>query len=108
MNLQRTVKEAKDGDSIVLTIDANVQKIVEQQIADFQKNNVGAERIAVMIMNPKNGQIIAMASNSTFDLNNPRDLSTDVYSSTDRGMNDKEKKENLLEYVVQLLYRIGI
>ena len=29
MNLQRTIKEAKDGNSVVLTIDANVQKIVE-------------------------------------------------------------------------------
>lgn len=96
MNLQRTVKEAKDGDSIVLTIDANVQKIVEQQIADFQKNNVGAERIAVMLMNPKNGQIIAMASNSTFDLNNPQDLSLMYTQKQIAAMSDKEKNDNLL------------
>lgn len=96
MNLQRTVKEAKDGDSIVLTIDANVQKIVEQQIADFQKNNVGAERIAVMIMNPKNGQIIAMASNSTFDLNNPQDLSLMYTQKQIAAMSDDEKNDNLL------------
>lgn len=96
MNLQRTVKEAKDGNSIVLTIDANVQKIVEEQIADFQKNNVGAERIAVMIMNPKNGQIISMASNSTFDLNDPQDLSLMYTKKQIAAMSDKEKNNNLL------------
>ena len=75
MNLQRTVKKAKDGNSVVLTIDANVQQIVEQEIQDFQKKETGAQKVAVMMMNPKNGEVLAMASNSTFDLNNPRAVS---------------------------------
>ena len=79
MNLQRTIKEAKDGNSIVLTIDANVQKLVEEQIEDFQKNGVGAKNVGVMLMNPKNGEILAMASNSKFDLNDPQNL-TGVYT----------------------------
>ena len=62
MNLQRTIKEAKDGNSVVLTIDANVQQIIEQEIADFQQNGMGAERVSVMMMNPKNGEVLAMAS----------------------------------------------
>lgn len=53
MNLQRTVKKAKDGNSVVLTIDANVQQIVEQEIQDFQKKGTGAQKVAVMMMNPK-------------------------------------------------------
>ena len=52
MNLQRTVKKAKDGNSVVLTIDANVQQIVEQEIQDFQKKGTGAQKVAVMMMNP--------------------------------------------------------
>lgn len=96
MNLQRTIKEAKDGNSVILTIDANVQKIVEEQIADFQKNGVGAERAAVMLMNPKNGEILAMASNATFDLNNPQDLSGMYTTEQIAAMTDKEKNENLL------------
>lgn len=96
MNLQRTVKKAKDGNSVVLTIDANVQQIVEQEIQDFQKKGTGAQKVAVMMMNPKNGEVLAMASNSTFDLNNPRDMSTMFTQAQIQAMNDKEKKENLM------------
>lgn len=96
MNLQRTIKEAKDGNSIVLTIDANVQKIIEDEIADFQKNGTGAKTIAMMVMNPKNGEILAMASNSTFDLNDPQNLASMYSEQKIAAMTDKEKNENLL------------
>lgn len=96
MNLQRTVKPAKDGNSVILTIDANVQKIVEDQIAQFQKNGVGAKNVAVMMMNPKNGEIIAMASNVSFDLNDPQNLSSMYSKNRIAAMSDKEKNENLL------------
>jgi stage V sporulation protein D (sporulation-specific penicillin-binding protein) len=96
MNLQRTIKEAKDGNSVILTIDANVQQLVEKQIAKFQSKGVGAERVAVMIMNPNNGEILAMASNSTFDLNNPRDLSAMYTQEEINAMSDDEKNENLM------------
>ena len=96
MNLQRTIKEAKDGNSVVLTIDANVQKIIEDEIADFQKNGTGAKTIAMMVMNPKNGEILAMASNSTFDLNDPQNLASMYSEQMIAAMTDKEKNENLL------------
>lgn len=96
MNLQRTIKEAKDGNSVVLTIDANVQKIIEDEIADFQKNGTGAKTIAMMVMNPKNGEILAMASNSTFDLNAPQNLASMYSEQKIAAMTDKEKNENLL------------
>ncbi len=96
MNLQRTIREAKDGNSIVLTIDANVQKIVEEEIADFQKKGAGAETTAVMIMNPKNGEILAMASNSSFDLNDPQNLAGMYSEQKIATMTDKEKNDNRL------------
>ena len=96
MNLQRIIKEAKDGNSVVLTIDANVQKIIEDEIADFQKNGTGAKTIAMMVMNPKNGEILAMASNSTFDLNDPQNLASMYSEQKIAAMTDKEKNENLL------------
>lgn len=96
MNLQRTIKEAKDGNSVVLTIDANVQKIIEDEIADFQKNGTSAKTIAMMVMNPKNGEILAMASNSTFDLNDPQNLASMYSEQKIAAMTDKEKNENLL------------
>lgn len=97
MNLQRTIKDAKDGNSVVLTIDANVQQIVEQEIADFQKNGVGAKRIGVMFMDPDNGEILAMASDKTFDLNNPQDLTSMYTENQIQAMKPKEKNNALLD-----------
>lgn len=93
MNLQRTIKKAKDGDSLVLTLDANVQKIVEDEINNFQKQGVGAKTAAVMIMNPKNGEILSMASNASFDLNDPQNLSGMYTQEQIMAMSDKQKSD---------------
>ena len=41
----------------------------------MRREGLGAENIAVIIENPKNGEILAMANYPNFDLNNPRDMS---------------------------------
>lgn len=96
MKLERTVKPAKNGNSVVLTIDANAQRIVEQEIAKFQKEGVGAKRVAVMLTNIKNGEILAMASDSTFDLNDPRNLGGMYTEAQIAAMSDEEQTENRL------------
>ncbi|MCR5791692.1 MAG: peptidoglycan glycosyltransferase [Lachnospiraceae bacterium] len=97
LNLQRTVKSAQNGNNIVSTIDCSVQKIVEEEVAKF-RSKPGAENVAVMMMNPNNGEIIAMHSNETFDLNNPRDLS-EFYS-------EKELKKMSSDEMGQVLSSI--
>ncbi len=62
---------AKDGYTIVTTIDANIQRIVEEKIADYQKK-FDADRVFSIVMDPKTGEVIAMAQTDEFDLNNPR------------------------------------
>lgn len=74
LQLERTVKPAIQGNSIISTIDANVQAAVEKQVKGFL-NETGATNVSVLMMNPNNGEIYAMVSNEAFDLNNPRDLS---------------------------------
>ena len=98
MNLQRTIKNAKDGNNVILTIDAHVQEVVEQQIKWFQKQSGAgpAKHVGVMLMNPNNGEIIAMASESTFDLNKPRTLETMYSQKKIDKMSEDEKKENLM------------
>ena len=99
MNLQRTIKNAKNGNEVILTIDAHVQQVVEQQIQWFQKkSNAGpAAHVGVMLMNPKNGEVLAMASESNFDLNNPRTLTT-MYSQKEIDeMSEEEQKQNLMK-----------
>ncbi|MCI8596939.1 MAG: penicillin-binding protein 2 [Lachnospiraceae bacterium] len=84
----KVVKVATDGNSVVSTIDATLQGIVEKYIAQFKneytnKNVEGpaAKNIAVLMMNPQNGEIYAMARDVTFDLNNPHDLVENGYLS---------------------------
>ena len=98
MNLQRTIKNAKDGNNLVLTIDAHVQEVVEQQIKWFQKQSAAgpAKHVGVMLMNPNNGEIIAMASESTFNLNDPRTLKTVYSQQRIDEMSEEQKKENLM------------
>lgn len=73
LELKRNIKPAVNGNKIVSTIDSNVQSIVEKEITKFNKDT-GSANIAVMLMDPNNGEILAMAANSQYDLNNPRDL----------------------------------
>lgn len=73
LNLIKTVKEAVDGNNLISTIDINVQGILEQHMQKFQ-SETGSEKMGVIIMNPKNGEIYAMASTPGYDLNNPNVL----------------------------------
>lgn len=94
LNLVRTVKPAVDGNTLVSTIDVNVQGITEESIAKFQEET-GSENMAVIIMNPQNGEVYAMASDPVFDLNNPRELSG-IYEEDELAAMDEEKKVEAL------------
>lgn len=74
-NLERVTKEAVNGDTLVSTLDANIQRIVENRISEFM-NTVGAKTTAVIVMDPDNGEILAMATSNQFDPNAPRDVLT--------------------------------
>lgn len=94
LNLVQTVKAAENGKTIRSTIDINVQGIVEQHMEKFEKE-IGSENMGCIIMNPKNGEIYAMASYPSYDLNNPRDLSMFYSEKQLSKMTDEEKFEKL-------------
>ena len=81
--LERTTKAAVDGNTIVSSIDVNIQSIVEKYIlkfneqhkGEYRENELGSSNTGVIVMKPSTGEILAMASYPSFDLNNPRDLS---------------------------------
>ena len=60
-----------DGNDIVLTIDMTIQSIVEKHLEEACIDNVCTDGGNVIIMNPKNGDILAMATYPNYDLNNP-------------------------------------
>ena len=95
LNLQRTVKDAVDGNSVVTTIDANVQRIVQTEIQKYS-DEIGFKNCGVIVMNPNNGEIYAMASAPFYDLNNPRDL-TQVYSQEEIDQMDDAARVTALQ-----------
>ena len=82
-NFEKTIKPAENGNTLVTTIDATIQSVVEKKIAEFNEANKdnfregegGAEHVGVLVMNPNNGDVLAMAQYPNYDLSNPWDLS---------------------------------
>lgn len=105
-------KDAIDGNTIVSTIDINLQSIVENQIKLFNEE-IGSKNTAVIIMNPNNGEVLAMASYPYFDLNAPSDLTVSGYYTDEEisAMSEDERIEALNElwknYITQTTYEPG-
>ncbi|WP_455720572.1 peptidoglycan D,D-transpeptidase FtsI family protein [Agathobacter sp.] len=58
------------GDTLVTTLDANIQKICQQQAVTAYAQNL-ADSVSIIAMNPQNGEIYAMVDYPEYDLNNP-------------------------------------
>ena len=79
LTLERNVKSAVDGYDLHITIDANLQMMVEKYLKQFndeQKDSFtsgnGAENVGCVMMNVNPGEVLAMASSPTYDLNDVR------------------------------------
>jgi stage V sporulation protein D (sporulation-specific penicillin-binding protein) len=85
--------EAQDGLNVVLTIDETIQyfaqKALEKAIADYKVER-GATAI---VMDPRNGEILALVSKPDFDLNTPYAPPPDVDISTWKGTTSEEVKK---------------
>lgn len=99
---ERTVKEPENGNTVVSTIDLQVQSIVEKHILKFNEEHrnsawtgEGSKNTAVIVMNPQNGEILAEASYPNYDLNHPRDLSAYYSKETLKKMTDEQKLDAL-------------
>ena len=75
-SLEQTIVEAVNGKNITTTLDASIQSIVE---------------------NPNNGEILAMASSGTYDLNNPRDLTGSYTDKEIEAKDDEQTKDALFQ-----------
>ena len=115
-DLERTVIEAQNGNTLVTTLDANIQSIVEQEILNFNQqytneNGLGSKNTAVLVMDPDTGGILAMAQYPGFDLNNPWDLSA-YYTPEELAAMSEQDQLNILNqlwknYAVTNTYEPG-
>jgi len=66
------ISAAKDGNSIALTIDANIQSVVETHLTTALAENPVKNKACCVVMDVKTGAILAMASMPDYDPNEPR------------------------------------
>lgn len=107
-NFEKTIKAAKNGNTVVSTIDSHIQSVVEQKIADFneaytgnfREGEPGASHVGVLIMNPNNGDVLAMANYPNYDLSNPRDLSA-YYTQEEIDAMDEDTQMDALNKIWQ-------
>ena len=73
-----TTYAAKDGSNLVLSLDVNVQEVVERYLNEAVYANNVENRGAAIVMNVKTGAILAMASKPDFDPNDPLEFSANL------------------------------
>lgn len=86
---------AVNGDDIVLSIDMTIQSIVEKYLAEACIDNSCTDGGNIVVMNPKTGDILAMATYPSYNLNEPYTINNDELKSNWDNMEQSEKSKNL-------------
>lgn len=89
--------DEQDGYSLVLTIDATMQQIVEKHLEQAVIDCDLENRASAIVMNPKTGEILVDATTGGVDLNNPRELSEEQEASL-AGLSEEEATAKRTEY----------
>ncbi len=83
-----------NGYTLVTSLDINMQKYAEQALEKVVEAK-GAKRGSIILMNPQNGEIYAMANKPDFDLNEPFVINNEDLKSNWDNMSEKEKNDAL-------------
>ena len=98
--------DAEDGNSLQLTLDANIQSYLERGLEDMVSKFGGKYGATGVVMDPRNGAILAIASNPNYDVNEPRQLYTEKFqeelAQVDEEYPPEPGKEHSAEYYDKL------
>ena len=86
---------AIDGNDIVLSIDLSIQSIAEKYLKEACIDNVCTDGGNIVIMNPKTGDVLAMATYPNYNLNEPYEPYTDELKESWNTLEQSEKTKNL-------------
>ena len=73
---------ATDGNNLILTIDMTIQSIVEKYLEEACIDNICTDDGSIVAMNPRNGDILAMANYPSYNLNTPYEPYSDELKAT--------------------------
>lgn len=107
MELEENIIEPENGNTLVSTIDVNIQQVIEKYIAQLEEENKNgpqeetpgraSKHTGVIVADPNTGEILGMATDKVYNLNDPQNLSG-WYSEKDlKKMTEEEKTEALNE-----------
>ena len=83
--------EPKAGHTLQISLDYNIQ-MYAQQMAEKVMEEKQAEKVGILLMNPQNGEILAMVNVPEFNLNEPFTLNTD---GEEADMSDEKRQDAL-------------
>ncbi len=117
-SLDQNIIDPVDGKNLTTTLDTTIQEITEKYIEAFNEalkggplkysevlhegekeektlvmEEKGAENIGVIVADPNNGEVLAMASSDPYDLNEPRDLTGIFSDKLIKSLNDVDMTE---------------
>ena len=93
-NSEETYISAENGSDLTLTLDLNIQTIVEKYLKQAVEDNSCSRGGNVIVMNPKTGDILAMSSYPDYDLNTPYTPNSTLAQTYD-SLSDEQKSEAL-------------
>ena len=82
---------ATDGNNLFLTIDMTIQSIVEKYLEEACIDNICTDGGSIIAMDPRNGDILAMANYPSYNLNTPYEPSTDELKANWSSLDATEK-----------------
>lgn len=85
--------EPKNGDDVYLTIDSNIQYILEKHLQEMNTKYDVANRSCAILMNAKTGEIYGMATYPGFDLNHPYKIYDPVIANQINAIKDETEKD---------------
>ena len=86
---------AINGNDIVLSIDMTIQSIVEKYLEEACIDNSCTDGGNIVVMNPKTGDILAMATYPSYNLNEPYTINNEELKANWDNMDQTEKSKNL-------------
>lgn len=86
---------AIDGNDLILSVDMTIQSIVEKYLKEACIDNACTDGGNIVVMNPKTGDILAMATYPNYNLNSPYEINTEELKSTWDSLSSQDKTKNL-------------
>ena len=94
-NISEEYVEAVDGRDLVLTVDMTIQSIAEKYLAEACIDNECTDGGNIVMINPQNGDVLAMATYPGYNLNDPYTINREDLKGTWDNLSSSDKTKNL-------------